>query len=111
MAYQIPNLYQASVELINSTGDYLFCILSPSLVFVWLFVLSASFRGAGDTRTPMVITTLGMWLVRLPLAYVIIKYFGWGLNTFKRRVIEEVPTEGVAIEEKKYSLNYLLWYY
>ncbi|MHC4778659.1 MAG: MATE family efflux transporter [Planctomycetota bacterium] len=30
-------------------------------------VLSGGMRGAGDTRTPMVVTTAGIWLVRLPL--------------------------------------------
>ncbi|MHC4598611.1 MAG: MATE family efflux transporter [Planctomycetota bacterium] len=45
-------------------------------------VLSGGMRGAGDTRTPMVVTTTGIWLVRLPLC----AFFGpppemtWGLG-------------------------------
>jgi putative MATE family efflux protein len=30
-------------------------------------VLSGGMRGAGDTRTPMIVTTVGIWVVRLPV--------------------------------------------
>ncbi len=33
-------------------------------------VLAGALRGAGDTRYPMWVTTAGIWLVRLPLAYL-----------------------------------------
>ena len=39
-------------------------------------VYIGSLRGAGDTRSPLIITLIGMFLVRLPLAYV----FGIVLN-------------------------------
>ena len=31
-----------------------------------VFVLSGGLRGAGDTRTPMFVTVIGTWFVRLP---------------------------------------------
>lgn len=34
-------------------------------------VLSGGLRGAGDTRATMVITSIGLWLVRLPLAVLL----------------------------------------
>jgi putative MATE family efflux protein len=33
------------------------------------FVLSGALRGAGDTRTCLVVGTISMWLIRLPLAF------------------------------------------
>lgn len=42
-------------------------------------VLGGVLRGAGDTRWPFVISLLGMWVVRLPLAYTLIHLFDWGL--------------------------------
>ena len=42
-------------------------------------VLSGALRGAGDTRGPLVVTTLGIWLVRLPLAYFLIILTSLGL--------------------------------
>ena len=43
------------------------------------FNIGGVLRGAGDTRWPFVISLLGMWVVRLPLAYTLIHLFDWGL--------------------------------
>ena len=43
------------------------------------FVLAGALRGAGDTRYPMWITGVDMWLVRIPLAYLIGVILGFGL--------------------------------
>jgi putative MATE family efflux protein len=42
-------------------------------------VFSGALRGAGDTRGPMVVTGLGIWLVRLPLALLLALALHWGL--------------------------------
>jgi Na+-driven multidrug efflux pump len=42
-------------------------------------VYAGSLRGAGDARFPMVATSVGMWLVRLPSAYLLGIVLGWGL--------------------------------
>jgi len=42
-------------------------------------IYSGALRGAGDTRWPMIVTGGGIWLVRLPLAYLFAIVLGWGL--------------------------------
>jgi multidrug resistance protein, MATE family len=42
-------------------------------------VLAGGLRGAGDTRFPMLTTTVSMWLIRLPLAWFFVTRLGWGL--------------------------------
>lgn len=42
-------------------------------------VLAGALRGAGDTRTPMLVTVLSIWLLRLPLFYLVIYVFSFGL--------------------------------
>jgi putative MATE family efflux protein len=42
-------------------------------------VYAGSLRGAGDARFPMISTNLGMWLVRLPAAYLFGIVLGFGL--------------------------------
>ncbi len=49
-------------------------ILAASMIF------TGGLRGAGDTRYPMVVTAGGIWLVRLPLAYLFAIGLGWGLT-------------------------------
>lgn len=48
-------------------------ILAASMIF------AGGLRGAGDTRWPMIVTAAGIWLVRLPLAYLLALTLGWGL--------------------------------
>jgi MATE family multidrug resistance protein len=52
-------------------------LVQPLLAGAMIF--SGALRGAGDTRYPMVVTGLSIWLIRLPLAYVFTLVFGWGL--------------------------------
>lgn len=41
--------------------------------------LAGGLRGAGDTRSPVAVGFLGVWLVRVPLAWALAFPAGWGL--------------------------------
>ncbi|MDD4639556.1 MAG: hypothetical protein PHT63_07370, partial [Bacteroidales bacterium] len=41
-----------------------------------MFVVNGVIRGAGATFVPMLITTLSLWVVRVPLAYILSQHFG-----------------------------------
>ena len=43
-------------------------------------VIAGVLRGAGDTRWPFYISLAGMWLMRVPIAFVLINLYGWGLE-------------------------------
>lgn len=43
------------------------------------FVMSGALRGAGDTRFPMISTSLGTWVVRIPLTHILITFMSAGL--------------------------------
>jgi Na+-driven multidrug efflux pump len=54
-------------------------------------VLAGSLRGAGDTRFPMMATFLGVWIIRLPLGYLLGPVLGWGLpGIYMANVIDSV---------------------
>jgi putative MATE family efflux protein len=42
-------------------------------------VLGGALRGAGDTRSPLVVAFVGVWLIRVPLGYVLAVPMKWGL--------------------------------
>ncbi len=43
-------------------------------------VVGGVLRGAGDTKWPFYISLAGMWLLRVPVAFVLIHFFAWGLE-------------------------------
>lgn len=44
------------------------------------YVLSGALRGAGDTKWSMLVTTVGVWLVRMPLIYVFIRVWHYDIT-------------------------------
>ncbi|MFA9424942.1 MATE family efflux transporter [Natronorubrum sp. A-ect3] len=41
-------------------------------------VMLGAFRGAGNTKTALVFSVLGLWIVRVPVTYYLIFVAGWG---------------------------------
>jgi putative MATE family efflux protein len=52
-------------------------LIQPLLAATMIF--AGGLRGAGDTRFPMMINGGAIWLIRLPLAYLLALVLGWGL--------------------------------
>ncbi len=57
------------------------CLQIVSLGYIFFsygMVINQSFNGAGDSRTPTIISFFGFWVVQIPLAYVLAKPLGLG---------------------------------
>jgi putative MATE family efflux protein len=57
------------------------CLQVVSLGYIFYaygMVINQSFNGAGDTRTPMLISFVGFWLFQILMAYALAKWLGVG---------------------------------
>ncbi len=43
------------------------------------FVMTGALRGVGDTKTPMYITLIAIWGIRIPVGFILVNYFDLGL--------------------------------
>jgi len=70
---QIMNIFTNAneTEVIRIGSEYLTIVTSFYLVFATMFTFSGVMRGAGDTVIPMFISLFALWLIRIPMAYLL----------------------------------------
>lgn len=44
-------------------------------------VLSGALRGAGFTKVPMIVAGFGLWGIRIPISWILIRFFNFGIVT------------------------------
>jgi putative MATE family efflux protein len=67
---------QHHAEIVRIGKEYLVIVTSFYIVFSTMFVINGVTRGAGATFVPMLITTLSLWIIRVPLAWLLSRYMG-----------------------------------
>lgn len=69
--------FTPDVDIIGIGKEYLYIVSAFYIVYTTMFINMGVMRGAGDTIIPMLITLFSLWLIRIPLAWVMSKYFGY----------------------------------
>jgi len=81
---EMMSFFTPDVQVISIGADYLMIVGAFYLLFSTIFVFNGVFRGSGDTLIPMFITLVALWLVRIPVSYLLSQKFGlkgiwWGI--------------------------------
>lgn len=75
---EIMSLFTTNKEVVRIGYEYLVIISSFYILFSVLFSFTGVLRGAGDTLIPMFITLISLWVIRIPLAWLLSSYFNLG---------------------------------
>ncbi|MET0243656.1 MAG: MATE family efflux transporter [Flavitalea sp.] len=77
-ARYIVSFFNTDPEVVKQATIALQIICSGYIFYGIGMVVTNSFNGAGDTKTPTVINIFGFWLFQVPLAYLLALTFGLG---------------------------------
>lgn len=68
-AHQLVGFFTQEKEVIPFAVECLQYVCLGYIFYAYGMVISQSFNGAGDTRTPTILNIFGFWMVQIPLAY------------------------------------------
>jgi len=74
----VIGLFSSEKEVIDAASLCLKVLCLGYVFFAYQMIVMQSFNGAGDTRTPTILTFIFMWLIQIPLAYLLALYFSFG---------------------------------
>lgn len=68
---QLMAVFTPEISVIEIGARYLKIVASFYIVFSTMFAFNAVFRGSGDTVVPMFITLFSLWIIRIPISYLL----------------------------------------
>ncbi len=74
----IASLLSNNEIVIRESITYLYVSMISEPFMAWGMILGGGLNGAGDTRSVLVRVALSLWLVRIPLSFVLVVLFGFG---------------------------------
>jgi len=79
-AHFIAGLLSPNKTVVSESVRYIYIALLSEPVMAWGVILAGALNGAGDTRAVMWIIGASVWLVRLPLSFLLAIIFGFGAS-------------------------------
>jgi putative MATE family efflux protein len=67
----VARLFTSDAGVVGELGPFMLVLALSQPLMGLHFTLGGALRGAGDTVTPLVAATLGNWLFRVPLAFLV----------------------------------------
>ncbi|TVR74146.1 MAG: MATE family efflux transporter [Marinilabiliales bacterium] len=68
---QIMGFFTPDQEVVNYGTTYLNIVSPFYITFTVMFIVGGVMRGAGDTLVPMFLTLFSLWVIRIPLAFIL----------------------------------------
>jgi len=91
----IVGIFNTEAGLVEIAAAFLRIEIVGFLVFGCVIVLSQCLNGVGDTAIPMITTLTTMWLVQVPLAYLLPKYTDLGVYGIRWAIVSAIVLRAV----------------
>lgn len=87
--------YNVKIDNLVISVIRIIAIFQPFLSLT--FVISSALQGAGDTKFPMYLTLIGIWLIRVVLGYILAVIFNMGLMGIWIAYSIDITFRGIAL--------------
>ena len=74
----IVSLLSENGLVVEEARKYLYISMLSEPIMAWGIILAGGLNGAGDTKSVLLTVALSVWLVRIPLCYVLVVWIGFG---------------------------------
>jgi putative MATE family efflux protein len=76
--HNVARLFTPDQAVIAETGRFFLIVPISAYFFGLIMVLSAAFTGSGHTKPVLAVTILRLWLLRLPVGWLLVNRWHWG---------------------------------
>lgn len=89
--------------VIRESTRYIYIALLGEPVMAWGVILAGGLNGAGDTKSVMTAVVLSVWLVRVPLSYLLGVYFKLGAPAIWWSMNLSILLQAVLVTKRYFS--------
>jgi putative MATE family efflux protein len=94
----VARFFLDTPDAVKETVAYFRVVPWSTYCFGVLVMLMAAFYGSGHTRAPMVVSLIRVWVVRLPVAFLLVRHVGLGsTGAYGGMVAGNIAAAGLAL--------------
>jgi putative MATE family efflux protein len=97
LAKPLLGIFTKDLGVIAIGVRYLWIIYVGLMTVIWTITYTGVFQGAGDSFPPMVASTVANVVVKVPLAYLLVKFFHMGIDSVWVAISVSVVVEAAII--------------
>ncbi len=97
LAKPLLSIFTKDLGVIAIGVRYLWIIYVGLMTVIWTITYTGVFQGAGDSFPPMVASTVANVVVKVPLAYLLVKFFHMGIDSVWVAISASVVVESAII--------------
>jgi Na+-driven multidrug efflux pump len=95
-AERLVGVFSSDPQVVSTGAEFLRIATAGYLVMAFSAVLQNSIAGAGDTVPNMVVSIASVWIIQLPLAYLLSRPLGFGIYGVRWALVVSAIASSIA---------------